>query len=1409
MKNVRYIAVFSSILSIVLGAGLEKVDNSLSPVKKQDQTSYMNCSVIDLYDREQSQWNTKTHLTDDPLYISSDGIVRFDLFVEERNRYSVVKYRTHNSQTYQLIIESLTEIEAGNYTCQIYLPNQNYEELPRMLRSVTIQIAPYITTVSAATVTVQEGENVTLVCEAYGYPLPNITWKRGDGSPLPHGGLHLNNGLYRINNVNATDRGLFICSADNNVKPHASYSVQLKVLCAPYCTAIQDTVGQEPDRMYHAILECLVFAQPRAEVIWYKENRTTLINEQILDNDKYTLEQQYDERLRDDEKWYTLKINNVVRSDYRDYYCTALNKLGKNQAKFTLFEPFVYYYNLNYNTIGKAPSTHQVFGYRVSPFAIGGTPDVMVLEKDQVNYSRLIYLLYDVSPKAVRVVFNRGIHPQRLKEHLNKSKIKLQGNKQFISKTQWNLIYPSYGEPDPDSEKFDIKLMVFLLRHLTDIGICDELPLNRDKSEGEAISILKFYRNKYSHTNNGSVAEEVYLNLVNDIVENICVLDPNLKSVCDEFSELCRTDPTLYEQLKKQVMSMMFIRQMSEGNKREDLKNEWKKTLTKFYYSENTKAVEQLVSSNQIILISGLSGSGKSAIAFYIALNLEEKQGYNFTAVSTCADITALINPFQKQVFVLDDVFGISSFDSDRINCWQNCMNNIYDTFVEKTKTKIFFTCRSDIYKSVKERGLEGIISNCSVYEMQDLSLNEKKEMAKLYFPIERLPDDATIEKYKSFPLLCSLRLDQTSQSVPFGEIDLMKESDESSKLRLESLKTVHSNDILSIPVEFEDTFFTRTMSDLKDGMNWDVLGSNQTQIKNYRVKLITQLKNSELSLQKTLKDGSTALHVVAAHGYYNLTQFFLEIEASMIEAVDNTWRTPLHYAASYGKNLIVKLLLKNDSSINAKDYNNVTPLMLSCYNEHMDVSKILLDKDADINCANDYGWSALHIASFKGLIVIVELILKRNCKTLDSKISTGATPLYLACEIGNDVIALTLLQNNAEVNCGTGTGSTPLYIASQKGHIGLVKLLLKFGASVHINTINGFTPLHAAVLAHNTDIVQLLLSHDALVNTVGGERIISLHLACENGDQAMIDFLIKNAAEIETADMFGETALFKACTNGFENIVEYLTSKGASVNQGNKQGRTPLHVSCVGDNKSMCYLLLKKGALINQVDIEGQTPLYETCKMGLESISCRRGQLHIVNYLLEQNCAVYHYDIDGTTPLHKACQNNHKKIVEKLVPLSRLNTRNFDGETALFVACKKKYFDNTDIVKLLCYDSNGYQTDISVNIYNNEGMTPLHIACNSGNADLVELLLKLKANIDLKNTKGETCLLMVCKSGIIHIAKLLIKCNANVNIEDKLKKTPLSVALKSHNANLINLLQRHNAKDYRIQEKEDEVHKA
>ena len=50
-------------------------------------------------------------------------------------------------------------------------------------------VAPTIKANSAASITVEEGENITLTCEANGIPSPNVTWKRGDGFPLPGGGF--------------------------------------------------------------------------------------------------------------------------------------------------------------------------------------------------------------------------------------------------------------------------------------------------------------------------------------------------------------------------------------------------------------------------------------------------------------------------------------------------------------------------------------------------------------------------------------------------------------------------------------------------------------------------------------------------------------------------------------------------------------------------------------------------------------------------------------------------------------------------------------------------------------------------------------------------------------------------------------------------------------------------------------------------------------------------------------------------------------------------------------------------------------------------------------------------------------------------------------------------------------------
>lgn len=63
------------------------------------------------------------------------------------------------------------------------------------------------------------GESVTLECSATGHPLPQITWTRGDRTPLPidpRVNITPSGGLY-IQNVAQSDSGEYTCFASNSV----------------------------------------------------------------------------------------------------------------------------------------------------------------------------------------------------------------------------------------------------------------------------------------------------------------------------------------------------------------------------------------------------------------------------------------------------------------------------------------------------------------------------------------------------------------------------------------------------------------------------------------------------------------------------------------------------------------------------------------------------------------------------------------------------------------------------------------------------------------------------------------------------------------------------------------------------------------------------------------------------------------------------------------------------------------------------------------------------------------------------------------------------------------------------------------------------------------------------------------
>jgi ankyrin repeat protein len=149
--------------------------------------------------------------------------------------------------------------------------------------------------------------------------------------------------------------------------------------------------------------------------------------------------------------------------------------------------------------------------------------------------------------------------------------------------------------------------------------------------------------------------------------------------------------------------------------------------------------------------------------------------------------------------------------------------------------------------------------------------------------------------------------------------------------------------------------------------------------------------------------------------------------------------------AASEGDLGEVEWLVGHDPSLlDARTRDGRTPLIVASENGHIGVVRWLLDRGAAID-GDDYGCTALYLASCAGYTPVVALLLERGA---DPTIATGTgmTPLMVASHYGRTEAGRCLLAHPsaaATINRGDNRGRTALHYACQSGRGEVVRLLL------------------------------------------------------------------------------------------------------------------------------------------------------------------------------------------------------------------------------------------------------------------------------------------------------------------------------------------------------------------------------
>lgn len=237
---------------------------------------------------------------------------------------------------------------------------------------------------------------------------------------------------------------------------------------------------------------------------------------------------------------------------------------------------------------------------------------------------------------------------------------------------------------------------------------------------------------------------------------------------------------------------------------------------------------------------------------------------------------------------------------------------------------------------------------------------------------------------------------------------------------------------------------------------------------------------------------------------------------AAIEEKYQSHGQTPVAWAAEWGRDTVVRLLVESGADLEAKDLSGWVPLHWAAQRGHEAAVRLLAENVANINTKDDSGRTPLSWAAEEGHEAAVRL-LAENGATISTKDNSNRTPLLWAAGNGHEaVVKLILATERANINVRDGYFSrTPLSQAAENGHEAVVKLLLATGsAEIDTKDNTGRTPLSWAAGKGHEAIVKLLLA-------TGG-------------------------ADINARDNFGHTPLLWAAGQGHEAVAELLKSQGA-----------------------------------------------------------------------------------------------------------------------------------------------------------------------------------------------------------------------------------------------------------------------
>jgi len=382
-------------------------------------------------------------------------------------------------------------------------------------------------------------------------------------------------------------------------------------------------------------------------------------------------------------------------------------------------------------------------------------------------------------------------------------------------------------------------------------------------------------------------------------------------------------------------------------------------------------------------------------------------------------------------------------------------------------------------------------------------------------------------------------------------------------------------------------------------------------------------------------RNGMAAVHLAVINGHLHALEILIAKRANLNAIEPSHNNTALHYAASNGYSAIAEALVRSGANIDARDNRGQTPLLLATSETiqtflleaganpnirgidaqsalHFAASfgldkavRLLIAKKADVDARNTFEQTPLWLAcantgiSEDKSVAIAQLLIQSGASPRAISKKAQTTPFDKALNKDRPQLVKLLLENGADPLSRPSGELYPLHRAARYGHVRVLDELVPYYGSIDIpDRRNDDTALHVAIAFDREGCTRYLLDKKAQLSTANKDGLAPVHLAFDRSHAEICEAVLEEHARrgvlMDLPDkQLKRLPIFWA--RNAEAVAIWVKYKGVLAWQG-RDGIPLLHHAVLYHDVTVVEALIQHGASCDTLDKMGYNALEALC---------------------------------------------------------------------------------------------------------------------------------------------------------------------------------------------------------------------